>query len=355
MMHNKLLLVGIGIGIVVGALLTTAVVVLAGNLGSSTMPSTTFSYTLADLYNRLNTGTSGTQSAFTEPVNGPNTATMHTLNDIMAKAPEVDALHGATAPQVLAGTTFWGLTSGAWGPITGTMPAHGAVVLTPTTTSVAITAGYHNGSGVVPGDTDLAAANIKNGVTLFGVTGTLSSAGLPKTGQTTSYVTGDDGDLERGIAPPAPRFTDNSNGTVTDNLTGLIWLKSANCGGTGISWTNAFTFTNSLRDGWTGDGSGGDCGLSDGSTAGQWRVPNVRELQSLIHYGYGSPALSNTAGTGKWTEGNPFTGVQSDYYWTSTTFVNGPSMAFSVMFNTGFHSYYGKTSPYWVWPVRGGQ
>jgi hypothetical protein len=78
MMHNKLLLVGIGIGVVVGALLTTAVVVLAGNLGSSTMPSTTFSYTLADLYNRLNTGTSGTQSAFTEPVNGPNTATMHT-------------------------------------------------------------------------------------------------------------------------------------------------------------------------------------------------------------------------------------------------------------------------------------
>ena len=113
----------------------------------------------------------------------------------MAKAPEVDALHGATAPQVLAGTTFWGLTSGAWGPITGTMPAHGAVVLTPTTTSVAIAAGYHNGSGVVPGDTDLAAANIKNGVTLFGVTGTLSSAGLPKTGQTTSYVPGDDGDL----------------------------------------------------------------------------------------------------------------------------------------------------------------
>jgi hypothetical protein len=145
---------------------------------------------------------------------------------------------------------------------------------------------------------------------------------------------------------------------VTDNLTGLIWLKRADCGGsggTGISWTNALTFTNSLRDGWTGDGSGGDCGLSDSSTAGQWRMPNVRELLSLIHYGYGSPALSNTAGTGKWTEGNPFTGVQSDFYWTSTTFVNGPSMAFSVMLNNGIQGYYNKTFSYWVWPVRGGQ
>jgi hypothetical protein len=32
-----------------------------------------------------------------------------------------------------------------------------------------------------------------------------------------------------GVAWPNPRFTDNSDGTVTDNLTGLIWLKNANC------------------------------------------------------------------------------------------------------------------------------
>ena len=54
---------------------------------------------------------------------------------------------------------------------------------------------------------------------------------VPKTGQTTSYATGDDGELEKGVAWPNPRFTDNNNGTVTDNLTGLIWLKHANCFG----------------------------------------------------------------------------------------------------------------------------
>ena len=54
---------------------------------------------------------------------------------------------------------------------------------------------------------------------------------VPKTGQTTSYATGDDGDLERGAALVTPRFTDNLDGTVTDNQTGLIWLKDANCFG----------------------------------------------------------------------------------------------------------------------------
>ena len=52
-----------------------------------------------------------------------------------------------------------------------------------------------------------------------------------KTGQTVSYALGDDGDLQKGVMWPVPRFTDNGSGTVTDNLTGLIWLKDANCFG----------------------------------------------------------------------------------------------------------------------------
>jgi len=60
---------------------------------------------------------------------------------------------------------------------------------------------------------------------------------LPQTGQTgcwdingttvTCTGTGQDGDKLAGVPLPVPRFTDNSNGTVTDNLTGLIWLKNA--------------------------------------------------------------------------------------------------------------------------------
>jgi hypothetical protein len=226
------------------------------------------------------------------------------------------------------------------------MPAHGAVVLTPTTSSVAIAAGYHDGGGGVPGDADLVAANIKNGIDLFGVAGTLYSAGVPRTGQTISYATGDDGDLERGVAWPTPRFTDNGDGTVADNLTGLIWLKNANCGGT-KTWANALTFANSLRDGWTGDGSGGDCGLSDASTAGQWRLPNVRELQSLIDYRVFNPALPG---------GHPFTSVQSDLYWSSTSGSSGSSIAWRVNVGGGHvEPVDGKGNLYYVWPVRDGQ
>ena len=61
---------------------------------------------------------------------------------------------------------------------------------------------------------------------------TRERAPVPKSGQTSSNATGDDGDLQRGVAWPDPRFTDNGDGTVTDNLTGLIWLKNANCFGT---------------------------------------------------------------------------------------------------------------------------
>ncbi|KJR41414.1 protein of unknown function DUF1566 [Candidatus Magnetoovum chiemensis] len=55
------------------------------------------------------------------------------------------------------------------------------------------------------------------------------SASLGKTGQTVSYRAGDDGDLQKGVSLPEPRFTDNGDGTVTDNHTGLMWLKDANC------------------------------------------------------------------------------------------------------------------------------
>jgi hypothetical protein len=64
-----------------------------------------------------------------------------------------------------------------------------------------------------------------------------STVQLPATGQTSSYGTNDDGALQNGVTWPSPRFRDNCNGTVTDNLTGLIWLKNANC--FGVQWTAA--------------------------------------------------------------------------------------------------------------------
>ena len=176
-------------------------------------------------------------------------------------------------------------------------------------------------------------------------TTTTPPAPVPKTGQTTSYGTGDDGDLEKGVAWPDPRFTDNGDGTVTDNLTGLIWLKNANCFGI-RAWANALTDCNTLNS--------GECGLTDGSLAGDWRLPNHKELFSLVDAEYYSPALSNTAGTGKWTEGDPFTSVQSTLYWSGTSYAYDPDYAWIVGMYHGNVYYYGKPYYSYVWPVRGG-
>lgn len=268
--------------------------VLAGNINSSATPDATNSYTLADIYNRLNAGTDGTQSTFTEPAAGPG-STMNDLNTIMSIAPAIDNTNGAVAADVAAGKTFWDLTSGEWGEQTGT--AFGAPV--------------------------------------------------PKTGQTTGYYAGDDGDLERGVSWPNPRFTDNSDGTVTDNLTGLIWLKNANCYGT-RSWTSALSVATSLAN--------GQCALTDGSSAGDWRLPNRNEMESLVHNGFVGPAVPNTLGTGRWSNGNPFFNVSTSYYyWSSTSYAGSSSYAWAVWLNIGRVYELSKNSNYYVWPVRAGQ
>ena len=50
---------------------------------------------------------------------------------------------------------------------------------------------------------------------------------LAKTGQTSSFASGDDGSIQAGVGWQGARFKDNGDGTVTDNLTGLIWLGNA--------------------------------------------------------------------------------------------------------------------------------
>jgi hypothetical protein len=108
--------------------------------------------------------------------------------------------------------------------------------------------------------------------------------------------TGQDGEIQAGVPFPTLRFTDNSSGTVRDNLTGLIWLKNANCFG-GQTWGNALSAANNLADDPASTTT--DCGLPHGSVASDWRLPNIKELQCLIDFGFFSPALSNAAGTAK--------------------------------------------------------
>ncbi len=161
-------------------------------------------------------------------------------------------------------------------------------------------------------------------------------APVPKTGQTITYSSKDDGDLEKGISAPTQRFTDNGNGTITDRFTGLIWMKNANVFGQ-RTWDQAMDDANNLAS--------GPGGLTDVSQAGDWRLPNLKELQSLADYGKIQPALP---------AGHPFSGVLSTYYWTSTTHGLYTDAAWTVAFGDGYIYTDYKTASYYVWCVKGG-
>jgi hypothetical protein len=109
------------------------------------------------------------------------------------------------------------------------------------------------------------------------------------------------------------RYIDNGDGTVTDNRTGLIWLKNANCFGK-KDWRTAKQLAAQLAD--------GQCGLSDGSKPGDWRLPTRDEYQAMRDQKYTSPALSNAAGTAQWQEGDAFSSVHAYHYWSSTEYAS---------------------------------
>jgi hypothetical protein len=196
-----------------------------------------------------------------------------------------------------------------------------------------------------------------DGVELTG-TMAINPAPVPKTGQAKCYDdggderacagTGEDGEHQKGVAWPDPRFTDNSDGTVTDNLTGLIWLQNANCAAAARNWQTALNDVAQLNT--NGQMNGNPCGdTSNGGThQTDWRLPNMRELYSLIHFGQADPAT--------WLNTQGFSGVKSKEYWSSTTGEDLTTGAWNVNLGDGcVHSWAKCWSLYYVWPVRGGQ
>ena len=158
---------------------------------------------------------------------------------------------------------------------------------------------------------------------------------LPDTGQTTVYVSSDDASY---IKPnPQMAYIDNGDGTVTDKYTGLMWKKcsepdtTTDCSGTHntYTWANAITQCENLTY----------AGYFD------WRLPNMKELFSLIKYeGSNGPYIDTTN----------FPSTVSSYYWTSTTYAPDTTNAMIVIFGNGFVGNNGKATPDYVRCVRAG-
>lgn len=184
-----------------------------------------------------------------------------------------------------------------------------------------------------------------NAMRIWPVRGT--SNRVARTGQTKCYDvwgqpipctgTGQDGEIQAGAPLPDPRFVDHGDGTVGDRLTGLVWLKDGNPFGS-LSWGDAVEHCNALAS--------GRHGLADGSRAGDWRLPNIHEMRSLVDYDYFGPAL---------TPGHPFLNVRSSLYWSSTTVASAPNQARFVFLGLGPSVWDHKSVQIGVWPVRDGR
>lgn len=120
-------------------------------------------------------------------------------------------------------------------------------------------------------------------------------------------------------------FTDNGNGTITDNLTQLVWQKVPNPNL--FTWENALIYAEGLNL----------------ATASDWRLPNIKELQSLNDETVSNPSANTTF--------FPAIGVHN--YWSSTSLPNQTTKAWYWSTIFGVTTYDTKTNTNFVICVRG--
>ena len=123
----------------------------------------------------------------------------------------------------------------------------------------------------------------------------------------------------------ANHFTDNGNGTITDNLTQLIWQKNPNI--TAQTWDSALAYAENLSL----------------ASATDWRLPNIKELQSLNDDSVTNPSANTTF----------FPSIGIHNYWSSTSLPNQITKAWYWNTQFGITTYDTKTNTDYVLCVRG--
>ncbi|SOB60307.1 conserved protein of unknown function [Pseudodesulfovibrio profundus] len=136
--------------------------------------------------------------------------------------------------------------------------------------------------------------------------------------------------LEREKRGMAVRFSEQES-LIVDNATGLVWLKDALSAETGLSWPETFDFIDEMNRKKVADRS-------------DWRLPNRRELYSLVDHSMREPALSKD---------HPFINVWAGKYWTSTTSARSKAYAWWVQLSGGRMFFGNKSDDCMVWPVCG--
>lgn len=167
-------------------------------------------------------------------------------------------------------------------------------------------------------------------------THTFAGCNFPDTGQSLSYTGtfGEDHDYYSSVSTPSYTVYNpvGLSSVTVDNRTGLMWVTNpatdAAMGGT-YSWEGAIAACEGLSYAGYGD----------------WRLPNVRELLSIVDYSAKLPAVNTVA----------FPGTLNAYYWSSTTTMIDTSQAWPVHFEYGkLSAERYKFGSYYVRCVRGG-
>jgi hypothetical protein len=390
--------------IIIISVLLVAGFVKAGSLNPALAPAATF-YTLDDIYTRLTNNAAGAVLEGSHNL-GPAAlpvGTMRTLKEIYEIIPPINAakilsdttylgvtgsiingsnvtVTSSTPTDMPAGYYSGKTCSAALTGGTGSVAGAGQILdtyhawdstgnvlqgsITTQTLNLAnetVNAGYYAATTLSAVDGDLAAGNIVSGITIFGKLGTFKAL-LPTTFQVLCYDTDggaaiacagvdwpdQDADASGDSGACTPTYTQGTY-TVTDSCTNLEWQR----------------YGHGSDDGSTVPAADGDCDLYSGTYSASyctytwqnalkycsglvldghddWRLANVKELQSIIKYSTFSPAIDTTK----------FSSTKSDYYWSSTTVAGNASDAWGVGFGSGGVGNHDKTISYYVRCVR---
>lgn len=138
---------------------------------------------------------------------------------------------------------------------------------------------------------------------------------------------------------PASRFADNGDGTVTDEASGLQWKRCSE----GQSWNGATCTGSATAHTWRGALQLADAASYAGRS--DWRLPNVKELASIVEQACYDPAI----------DPGIFPGTPSYVFWSSSPDASDAGFAWGVLFNYGDGGGDGKGDGGRVRLVRGGQ
>jgi hypothetical protein len=142
-------------------------------------------------------------------------------------------------------------------------------------------------------------------------------------------------------ATPTADFTDNGNGTVTHAKTGLMWKQCAeglNGAGCATGAATAMTWSAALA-------AAASANTANFAGHADWRLPNIRELQSIVETCGHSPAINLTL----------FPATPASNFWSASTYVPVPANAWLVYFGDGDDDAHSKAYGYYARLVRGGQ